>query len=115
VLNRASDSCPPLRRELPTGNELEILLADSVMDFVNDPRIVRVDHDGKHILLSTIFKWYRSDFLNDLRRRGLAAERDLVDYIANEASSALRNDLAGASEYEIVLEDYDWGINSQEY
>jgi len=111
VLNCASESCPVLRPELPTGDELEEMLVSSTTDFVNDPRNVRVDHDKKSIVLSTIFKWYRNDFTNDLRRRGLSTERGVVDYVADAGSSILRQELDGAADYEVVFEDYDWSLN----
>ena len=111
VLNCASDSCPVLRPELPTGEELEGLLVESATDFVNDSRNVHVDHAKKQIVLSTIFKWYRNDFVNDLRRRGLSTERGVVDYIADAGSPALRDELAGSTDYEVAFEDYDWSLN----
>jgi hypothetical protein len=40
VLNCASDSCPPMRPTLPTGEALNDLLATAATDFVNDPRNV---------------------------------------------------------------------------
>lgn len=112
VLNCASESCPVLRPELPTGDELEDMLVTSTAGFVNDARNVRIDHGKKQIVLSTIFKWYRNDFINDLRRRGLSTERGVVDYIADVGSSALQEDINGAVDYKVVFEDYDWSLNS---
>lgn len=114
VLNCASDSCPVLRPELPTGDELEAKLISSTADFVNAPRNVRVDHDNSQIVLSTIFKWYRNDFLNDLRRRGLSTERGVVDFVADAGSAELQTELEGAATYEVVFADYDWALNSLE-
>jgi hypothetical protein len=111
VLNCASDSCPVLRPDLPTGDELERLLAGSTSDFVNDSRNVRVDHGKKQIVLSTIFKWYRNDFVNDLRRRGLSTERGVINYIVDAGSPALREELIVSADYEITFEDYDWSLN----
>jgi len=114
VLNCASGSCPVLRPELPTGDELEAMLISSTADFVNDPRNVRVDHDNSQIVLSTIFRWYRNDFLNDLRRRGLTTERGVVDFVADAGSAELQAELNGAVAYEVIFEDYDWSLNSLE-
>jgi len=112
VLNCASDSCPVLRPELPTGDELEAMLVSSTRDFVNDRRNVRVDHDQKQIVLSTIFKWYRTDFINDLRRRGLSTERGVVEYVADAGSAELQKELNEAPDYDVIFEDYDWSLNS---
>jgi hypothetical protein len=111
VLNCASDSCPPMRPTLPTGDALDALLTAAATDFVNDPRNVSVDHDNRQVVLSTIFKWFRKDFLNDLAKRGLPSERGLVDYVSGEASDTLRAELDAASGYEVVFRDYDWSLN----
>ena len=111
VLNCASDSCPPMRPTLPTGDALDALLTAAATDFVNDPRNVSVDHGSKQVVLSTIFKWFRKDFLNDLAKRGLPSERGLVDYVSSEASETLRAELDAASGYEVVFRDYDWSLN----
>jgi hypothetical protein len=112
VLNCASDSCPVLRPELPTGAELENLLARAATEFVADPQNVAIDHAARTVTLSRIFKWFRKDFLNDLHRRGLPADNGLIDYVASVAPQTLRNELARATDYEVRFFDYDWSLNS---
>ncbi len=112
VLNCASESCPPMRPTLPAGEALEDLLATAATEFVNDPRNVAIDHENKQVLLSTIFKWFRKDFLNDLAKRGLPSERGLIDYVSSEASQSLRAELDNARGYDIVFMDYDWSLNN---
>ena len=68
----------------------------------------------KEIVLSAIFKWFQSDFINDLRRRGLPTERGLVDYVASVAPISLRDELDGADDFSVVFSDYDWAVNKQE-
>lgn len=114
VLNCASESCPVMRPTLPTGEDLETLLEKAAVDFVGDPRNVSVDHDNNRVLLSTIFKWFEKDFVNDLRMRGRPAERGLIDYVASVAPDELKNELASADDYEIEFRDYDWALNSAE-
>lgn len=111
VLSCASESCPPMRRSLPTGGELETLLSESALDFVTDPQNVFIDHANRQVVLSRIFKWFRKDFVNDLRRRGLPSKLSLLDYIAGIAPDSLRNQLDAASGYEVVFRDYDWTLN----
>ena len=113
VLNCASESCPVLRPELPDGEQLEAFLQQAAVDFVNDDGNVRIDHENKVIVLSTIFKWFRKDFINDLRRRGLPSERGLIDYVANVAPATVGAELRRANDYEIVFADYDWNLNQQ--
>jgi hypothetical protein len=112
VLNCASDSCPVIRPTLPTGEALQELLATAATEFVGDSRNVSVDHAKEQIVLSTIFKWFRKDFLNDLARRGRPAERGVVDYVASIAPESLRAELNSALGYEVVFSDYDWSLNS---
>ena len=112
VLNCASDSCPVLRPALPTGDALQALLASATAEFVNDSKNVSINHANRQILLSTIFKWFRKDFLNDLKKRGLPAEHGVVDYVASVASDSLRAELKAAQDYDVVFSDYDWSLNN---
>jgi len=111
VLNCASESCPVLRPSLPTGEALQELLATATTEFVSDPRNVTVDHANRQIVLSTIFKWFRKDFLNDLARRGRPSERGVIDYVASVAPESLRTELDSTKGYELVFSDYDWSLN----
>ncbi len=113
VLNCGSESCPILRPELPVGDDLETLLQQSAIDFVCDKKNVSIDHDENKILLSAIFKWFRADFINDLRRRGLPSENGLIDYVGSVAPAPLKGELAGAVGYKVVFNDYDWSVNQQ--
>lgn len=112
VLNCASESCPIIRPELPTGNDLEQLLSQATRDFVNEPSNVFVDHEKKVVYLSKIFNWYKSDFIHDLQKSGKPAANGLVGYVALWASGSLADDLTRASDYEIQFRDYDWSLNS---
>jgi len=112
VLNCASESCPVMRPTLPTGEALQTLLTAAATDFVSDSRNVSIDHDKRQIRLSTIFKWFRKDFLNDLARHGRPSERGVVDYVASVAPDSLRAELDAAQGYEIVFRDYDWSLNN---
>ena len=78
---------------------------------VNDPNNVHVDHENRTVFLSTIFKWYKKDFINDLRAKGRPGERGLIDYVAGLATGSLRADLDRADGYEVEFRDYDWSLN----
>lgn len=114
VLNCASASCPVLQPELPTGDDLEPLLQKASVDFVTDNHNVSFDHEKREIVVSTIFKWFKSDFVNDLRRRGIASDNGVIDYIATIAPTELAHELQAAAGYKLVFRDYDWTINSQD-
>lgn len=111
VLNCASSSCPPIRPTLPTGDALEPYLNKATQEFLNDPHNVTIDHSAQKLLLSKIFKWYQSDFINDLHRRGLPAQNGIVDYLIDAAPQPLKTKLQQALSYPIEYVDYDWKIN----
>lgn len=113
VLNCASNSCPVLRPELPVGDELEDLLIEATRDFVSNEKYVRIDHNDKTIVLSTIFDWFEKDFTNELRRRGLPVERGSLDYVIEVAPEPLKSALSDARSYTVVFSDYDWSLNGQ--
>ncbi len=113
VLYCASASCPVLRPELPTGDKLENLLQESALAFIRDPQNVRVDHEKAQVILSAIFEMYGSDFTRDLTRRGLSADRGVVDYIASVAPDSLQAELRRAAEYEVIFTAYDWALAAQ--
>lgn len=113
VLYCASGSCPVLRPELPTGEELEILLQEATVAFVSDPKNVRVDHEERQIVLSAIFDMYRSDFIKELTRRGLPSDSGVVDYVASVAPESLQAELTIAAAYKVTFADYDWAISKK--
>ena len=110
VLYCASGSCPVLRPELPTGEDLERLLQEATFAFISDPKNVRIDHENRAITLSAIFKMYRSDFLRELTRKGLSSENGAIDYVRSVAPASLRAELRSAVDYSISFADYDWSI-----
>jgi hypothetical protein len=112
VLNCASESCPVARPGLPIGDELEQLLALAASDFINDPNNVEVDHDDQVVHLSKIFKWYKDDFVNDVRLDGKLIENGLLTYVGKYADDELADDVTKASDYNITFRDYDWSLNS---
>ena len=113
VLYCASGSCPVLRPELPTGDELEQMLQEATVTFISDPQNVHVDHDNKQIVLSAIFEMYRSDFVRELTRRGLTSDGGVLDYVASVAPSSLQAELKSAADYEVSFADYDWAISKK--
>ena len=111
-LNCASESCPVARPDLPIGENLDQLLAQAAIDFINDSENVAIDHDNEIVYLSTIFKWYEDDFVNHVRLDGELVGNGLIAYIAHYASDTLADDIAQAGEYTIQFRDYDWSLNS---
>ncbi len=112
VLNCGSESCPVFRADLIAPDELDAQLNAAAADFVVDPKNVRIDHENQRIELSRIFKWYRKDFVNDLRRQGLPAEQGVIGYIRTIAPRQLRAELQRSADYQLVFNEYDWSVNA---
>ena len=112
VLSCASGSCPIVRPELPTGDALEEFLASATAEFASDPGNISIDHESRSVILNRIFKWYRKDFENELRKAGLPAENGLIGYAQRIAPEPLASELAAAGDYEVIFHDYDWALNS---
>jgi hypothetical protein len=112
VLSCASESCPIVRPDLPTGEALENFLATAATEFASDPGNISVDHQARKVVLSRIFKWYRGDFENALRLAGKAGEEGLIAYAQSIAPEPLALELADASDYEVVFNEYDWALNA---
>jgi len=112
VLNCGSESCPVMRADLFAPDELDAQLDAAANEFVTDPKNVRIDHENEQIELSRIFKWYRSDFVNELRRQGLPADDGVIGYVKAISPPELRADLERAVHYELVFSDYDWALNA---
>ncbi|MDX1405034.1 MAG: DUF547 domain-containing protein [Woeseiaceae bacterium] len=110
VLYCASASCPVLRPQLPTGDELETLLDEATAAFVSDPKNVFIDHENRQIVLSAIFEMYRGDFLRELAKQGIPSERGVYDYVLTVAPGDLRKELEAADGYEVTFAGYDWAI-----
>lgn len=111
-LNCASESCPVARPDLPIGEDLDRLLEQAAIDFINDAENVAVDHDNQIIYLSMIFKWYEDDFVNHVRLDGKLTGNGLLAYVSRYASRELADGLTQAIDYDMLFRDYDWGLNS---
>ena len=111
VLNCGSGSCPPMRPDLPTGEQLEEFLQQATVDFVCDRDNVRIDHDRQRIIVSAIFKWFRKDFENHVVSRGLSGESAILSYISGVAPQPLKSELDKARAYDLAFNDYDWSVN----
>lgn len=112
ALNCASRGCPRLPRAAFDGAVLDVQLDQETRRFVAEERNVRVDHAARRVYLSSIFKWYQSDFL-DWPPLSAAAGATLLDYVGRYATPERADDLRRAAGYEIEFVPYDWGLNGQ--
>ncbi len=112
ALNCASISCPHLPRYAFTGDRLDDQLNAETLEFLTDDRNVRIDHENKTIWLSSIFKWYASDFEDPSGQAQKSEDSPLVGYLLNHLPPGKAEDLkAVADQYAIKFIPYDWGLN----
>lgn len=100
----AAKSCPRLRREAFTGDDLEAQLDDQARTFLHNEQHNRIPAGPDRIALSRILKWYGSDF-------GSSTDA-LQQFIAQYFDGPVRAKLDRA-EYEVTFRSYDWSLNDQ--
>jgi len=107
-VNCASLGCPNLLETAFTANNIDHLLDQGAVDFINHPRGVSVTDD--EITLSKIYDWFSVDFgenIDDLLKHlQLYAKPDLRDRLRQ-----MMNRDAYQASYEISYE-YDWALNA---
>jgi len=97
AINCASYSCPKLLNTAFTAANLEKLLEQTAVDFINDPK--RNVLTKEKASLSEIFNWYKKDFTE---------KGSLVDYINKYAAQKL------TSNTKISYLNYNWALNEIE-
>lgn len=105
AVNCAAMSCPKLRREAYTGEQLDAQLEEQARTFVVESDENKIPASEETIGLSKLFKWYGEDFGGE----AAAIQAYLAPYFDGEAKQKLE---AGA--YEITFLDYDWSLNEQQ-
>ncbi len=99
ALNCASLSCPNLAARAYTVANTGALLEVGARAYVNHPRGVRVE--GKRLIVSSIYHWYRVDFG--------ATDTALLAHFTRYAEPALAATLKAF--HGRIADDYDWALN----
>lgn len=108
--NCASKSCPPLRFEPYRGRDIDAQLDDATRRFLASPEGVQVA--GNRLLVSSLFKWYGSDFVTSPEARGAAngtADAAIRAFIVRYGPPAAVR--AATSAAYIRFLSYDWSLN----
>lgn len=110
AVNCASIGCPALRPEAYIGERLEAQLENAARSFLSDRTRNRLE--GNALKVSSIFKWYRSDFEKGWRNAGSLSEFFSLyrQPLALDESTSTR---LKAGEIAIEFLDYDWRLNSK--
>jgi len=114
----AARSCPPLRREPYTGTGLRGQLDDQARIFLSLSQNFRINRENNIVYLSSIFKWFRKDFIpgdrsiEKIPRLNLeesAIVHFIIRYIPESSGIYLRS-----GGYRIKYIKYDWTLNDKE-
>ena len=100
VLNCAAAGCPNLGLRAYTGATIDGAMEAAARSYVNDPRGVSFDAEGR-LIVSKIYGWFREDFGGD--QQGVLAE------LRRHADPALLDRLDGRDAVDGY--DYDWSLN----
>ena len=106
AVNCASLGCPPLRAEAFRADRLDEQLEDNTRIFLQDVRRNKFDAARNTLHLSSIFKWYGSDFV--------ATDGSVEAFVASRitADPAKRREIA-SRQVRIRFLDYDWTLNGR--
>lgn len=113
ALSRATRGGPPLQRRPFLARRLDQQLDGAARTFVAGPGNVRIDHTERVVYLSSIFDWYRGDFLGWYAQRHPGPEPSLVRYLELYAADEQVEALRRAATYEVRFIPYDWDLNAQ--
>ncbi|MCI0420535.1 MAG: DUF547 domain-containing protein [Acidobacteria bacterium] len=114
----AAKSCPPLRNEPYTGDQLDRQLNDQTRSFLSQSDKLRIDHTHGQLYLSPIFDWFGGDFAKSYgageqpRSGRTSAEKAVIKFIAAYLEPGDRAYLSTAK-FKVVYLDYDWALNEQ--
>jgi len=99
AVNCASVGCPNLAKKAYTAGNLEQMLDQAAVDYINNPRGATVKNGKLHV--SSIFEWYKVDFGNN--DAGVIAH--MKQYANADTLAAL------GSIGKISNDFYDWDLN----
>ena len=92
----ASRSCPPLRSEAYSADNIDKQLNEQALAFINDESKNQIATD--HIKISKIFSWFEGDFTKD---------GSLIDFLNQYSHTKINQDAR------IDFLEYDWSLNKQ--
>ena len=112
----AAISCPPLRTEAFTGENLDAQLDEQTVQWLARPDGFSIDREAGEVKVSKIFSWFGDDWIPtygvETGFTGSQAERAVLNFIGNYVSEEDRAYLE-AGDYTLSYFNYDWALNQQ--
>lgn len=104
AVNCASRGCPDLAKTAYEASTLDAQLEDAALTFLSDPALNRLSGDGKRLEVSSIFNWFKKDFVT----ASGSLQKFLVKYVPLSEEQKTKV-LSGETGLEYL--DYDWSLN----
>ena len=101
-VNCASIGCPPLRDEAFQASQLDKQLDEQARAFLQDTSKNRVDTKNQILYLSSIFDWFKEDFV----KKSGSVENFVAPYFEKSGREIIEN-----GKLKIKHTDYDWKLN----
>ena len=112
----AAISCPYLRQEPFTGENLDAQLDDQVRIFISRKEAFEIDRENGVVKLAAIFDGFADDWVPSYApSEGFAGkdnERAVLNFISTHLSEEDSNYLKEGN-YTVKYSDYDWSLNRQ--
>jgi len=112
----AAISCPPLRQEPYTGENLDEQLDDQVRKWLSSPNGLQIDRTQNRVAISSIFDWFGKDWQTKYAIEGTftgsAKERSALNFISNYVNPEDKEYLEQGN-YKLNYLNYDWSLNRQ--
>ena len=112
----AAMSCPILRNEAYTAEELDAQLDDQTRKFITSSQGFKIDRDQNTVYLSSIFKWFGKDWIANYEIKnkftGSKKEKAVLNFISQYLNPQDIQYLE-QGEYKISYLKYDWSLNKQ--
>ncbi|MEM9543172.1 MAG: DUF547 domain-containing protein [Cyanobacteria bacterium P01_E01_bin.42] len=117
AINCAAISCPILKNEPYTRENLEEQLEAQTQRWIDSPHGLKIDRENSKVSISAIFDWFGDDWEKDYsveegQFAGNKKQRATLNFISQYVSDEDREYLE-AGEYEVRYLDYDWDLNIQ--
>jgi Protein of unknown function, DUF547 len=112
----AAISCPVLRQEPYTGENLDEQLDDQVRKWLSGPHGLQIDRTQNRVAISSIFDWFGEDWQAQYAIEGTftgnAKERSALNFISNYVNPENKEYLEQGN-YQLSYLNYDWSLNRQ--
>lgn len=116
ALNCTAISCPPLRIEPYTAEELDQQLEDQVKRWLSTPQGLQIDRSQNRVAISAIFDWFGDDWIPqygvETGFTGNEKQRATLNFISQYVSPSDREYLRQGN-YQLSYLEYDWTLNRQ--